>query len=76
MVEQMMQNNQARNQGQHDVVDQTDFNLYKLQAYSRDQLMRKDLQERQALDEQMDHYMLFYGKRMVNSQKRYRIVAN
>ena len=71
-----MQNNQARNQGQHDVVDQTDFNLYKLHAYSRDQLMRKDLQERQALDEQMDHYMLFYGKRMVNSQKRYRIVAN
>ena len=76
MAEQLMRNNQAPNQGQHDVVDRTDFDLYKLQSYSREQLIRKDLQERQALDEQMEHYMLFYGKRMVNSQKRYRIVAN
>ena len=46
LIEKQIRDNLALNQGQHDVVGQTDFNLYKLQSYSRDQLIRKDLQER------------------------------
>ena len=72
----MLRSKLAHDQQQHNVVGNADFNMYKLESYSRDQLIRKDLQELQALDEQIDLYMLFYGKRMVNSQKRYRIVAN
>jgi len=58
------------------VVNEHEYNLFKLKNYSREKLVRQDVQELLALEAQMDKYMLFYGKRMINSQKRYRIIAN
>lgn len=61
---------------QYTIVNVEDYQVYMLGANLRDQVIRNQMRQLSRLDGIMDYYNLYYGKRLINSQKRYRIVAN
>lgn len=52
---------------QHDIIDATDYHVYLLDAYERDRVIRQDMRQLSTLDKFMDFYILYYGKRLINS---------
>lgn len=63
-------------QNQYQIINIADYHEHLLTGYERKRIEREQLKQQSALEVLMEIFNLYYVKRLINSSKRFKIVAN